>query len=102
MYHDLVQLADEVWLYPKDDNLEVDQPNVGAILLENQTILIDAGNSPRHARRIMSSLATIGAAPIDYLIHFGVCNENKMEFPSSVILLPFDWQNDEYETIFFN
>ena len=69
MYHDLIQLADEVWIYPKDDNLEVDQPNVGAIILENQTILIDAGNSPRHARRIMSSLATIGAAPIDYLIY---------------------------------
>jgi len=69
MYYDLIQLADEVWLYPKDDNLEVDQPNVGAIILEHQTILIDAGNSPRHARRIMSSLATIGAAPIDYLIY---------------------------------
>lgn len=69
MYHDLIEIAEGIWIYPKDDNLEVDQPNVGAILLEEQTILIDAGNSPRHARRIMSSLATIGAAPIDYLIY---------------------------------
>lgn len=69
MYQDLIQLADNVWLYPKDDNLEVDQPNVGAIILDSQTILIDAGNSPRHARQIMSALATIGAAPIDYLIY---------------------------------
>ena len=69
MYHDLIQLADNVWLYPRDDNLEVDQPNIGVIILEKQTILIDAGNSPRHARGIMSALASVGAPPIDYLIY---------------------------------
>lgn len=69
MYHDLIQLADNVWLYPRDEDLEVDQPNVGAVLLDNQSILIDAGNSPQHARGIMSALASIGAAPIDYLIY---------------------------------
>ena len=69
MYHDLIPLADNVWMYPRDENLEVDQPNIGVVILENQTILIDAGNSPRHARGIMSALASLGAPPIDYLIY---------------------------------
>lgn len=69
MYYDLIQLAENVWLYPRDENLEVDQPNVGAIILKNQTILIDAGNSPYHARQIMTALATVEAPPIDYLIY---------------------------------
>ena len=63
MYQDLVQLSDNVWLYPRDDNLEVEQPNIGAIILDNATILIDAGNSPRHARGIMSALASMDAPP---------------------------------------
>lgn len=69
MYQDLVQLSDNVWLYPRDDNLEVEQPNIGAIILDNATILIDAGNSPRHARGIMSALASMDAPPVDYLIY---------------------------------
>lgn len=69
MYHDLIQLAESVWLYPRDENLEVDQPNIGVVTAGNQTVLIDAGNSPRHARGIMSALASIGAPPIDYLIY---------------------------------
>jgi len=69
MYQDLIKLADNIWLYPRDENLEVDQPNIGAVILDKQTIMIDAGNSPHHARGIMSALATIGAPPVDYLIY---------------------------------
>lgn len=69
MYYDLIKLADNVWLYPRDEHLDVDQPNIGAVILDTQTIMIDAGNSPQHARGIMSALASVGAPPIDYLIY---------------------------------
>jgi len=69
MYQDLVQLADNVWFYPRDNNLEVDQPNIGAVILDDATLLIDAGNSPRHARGIMAALASMNAPPVDYLIY---------------------------------
>lgn len=69
MYQDLQKLADNVWLYPRGDNLEVEQPNVGAVILDDLTILIDAGNSPHHARGIMTALASLSAPPIDYLIY---------------------------------
>lgn len=69
MFQDLVQMTDNVWLYPRDENLNVEQPNIGVVTTDTQTVLIDAGNSPRHGRGIMRALATISAPPVDYLIY---------------------------------
>lgn len=65
---ELLQLTNRVWIYPHDpDPLKV-QPSVGVIMTSKQTILVDSGNSPRHARQILAALATIDAPPIDYVI----------------------------------
>jgi len=69
MYRELRQLADRVYIYPRDETPDVIQPNVGVIRLHEQTILIDAGNSPRHARRIMSAMNAINFAPVDTIIY---------------------------------
>ncbi len=67
----LVQLADNVWIFPRDpDPARVEsQPNVGIIVTEKHTILVDAGNSPRHARRIMIALDDIQAPSVYNIIY---------------------------------
>ena len=67
----LVQLADNVWIFPHDpDPIRAQtQPNVGIIVTEKHTILVDGGNSPRHARRIMIALDDIQAPSVYNIIY---------------------------------
>lgn len=64
MFRNLEQLTARVFVFPHDSV----QPNIGLIKLEKQTILIDAGNSPRHARQIMAAMSGMGFAPIQTVI----------------------------------
>ena len=52
----LVQVAQNVWIFPRDEDPYRYQPNVGIIVAGSHTILVGAGNSPRHARRVLLSL----------------------------------------------
>ncbi|NWG17459.1 MAG: MBL fold metallo-hydrolase [Chloroflexi bacterium] len=65
----LVRLTDQVWLYPRDPNPERMQPNVGVIVTGQETILVDAGNSPRVARRLLLALDEIHAPPVRAVIY---------------------------------
>lgn len=65
----LVQLANHVWLYPRDPEPDKVQPNVGVIITERQTVLVDAGNSPRQARRILLALDERRAPPVSSVIY---------------------------------
>lgn len=65
----LVQIAPNVYIFPRDENPERVQPNVGIIVAGRQTVLIDAGNSPRHARRIMIALDDIQAPPVRQIMY---------------------------------
>jgi glyoxylase-like metal-dependent hydrolase (beta-lactamase superfamily II) len=65
----LQQIADQVWLYPYDAAAEIPQPNVGVIITPSETVLVDAGNSPRHARQILYELNRQGAPPVKYVIY---------------------------------
>lgn len=65
----LIQLAHGVWLYPRDEDPDKVQPNVGVIIGEKQTVLVDAGNSPRVARRILLELDELRAPPVSYVIY---------------------------------
>jgi glyoxylase-like metal-dependent hydrolase (beta-lactamase superfamily II) len=63
----LLQLADNVWVFPPDSALT--QPSIGIIVTPRQTILVDAGNSPSHAERIVAALKGIQAPPVRYIIY---------------------------------
>lgn len=65
----LIQLANGVWLYPHDENPDKVQPNVGIIIGAKHTVLVDAGNSPRLARRILLELDELRAPPVSYVIY---------------------------------
>lgn len=64
MFRNLEQLTSRVYVFPHDTI----QPNIGLIRLPKQTILIDAGNSPRHARQISAAMSGMGFAPIQTII----------------------------------
>jgi glyoxylase-like metal-dependent hydrolase (beta-lactamase superfamily II) len=57
----LCQIAEHIWLFPTDKGADAVQPNVGIITTDGGTVLVDAGNSPRHARQITRALADLNA-----------------------------------------
>lgn len=65
----LQQVASNIWIFPRDEDANRVQPNVGIIVAGKHTVLIDAGNSPRHARRIMIALDDIQAPAVSYLVY---------------------------------
>lgn len=77
----LQQLSDHVWYFPPDKDSSKVQPAIGIICTQTQTVLVDAGNSPAHARRVMQALGQINAPPLSYIIYthhhwdhiFGAC-----------------------------
>jgi glyoxylase-like metal-dependent hydrolase (beta-lactamase superfamily II) len=69
MFRELETLAPRVYLFPRDDTPYTIQPNIGVLRLKNQTVLIDAGNSPRHARQIMAAMAGADFPSIETLIY---------------------------------
>lgn len=69
IFRELEPLADRIFLFPRDTTPDVIQPNIGVIRLRGQTLLIDAGNSLRHARQIRSAMAGGNFQPIDTIIY---------------------------------
>lgn len=65
----LVQITDNIWIFPRDEDESRVQPNVGLIVTKNHTVLVDSGNSPRHARRIMIALDDIQAPAVSHIIY---------------------------------
>lgn len=65
----LAQLADHTWLYPRDEDPNRIQPNVGIIITDNHTVLVDGGNSPRVTRRLLLALDELRAPPVNYVIY---------------------------------
>lgn len=81
MPESLQQLAENIWIFPRDRDASKVQPNVGVICTATQTVLIDSGNSPSHARRIQAALDAMQAPPVSHIIYthhhwdhtFGAC-----------------------------
>lgn len=67
MVNSLQQISEHVWLYPH--NAETVQPAVGAIVTGSGVVLIDAGNSPRHARWVQYALYDLDAPPVTHIIY---------------------------------
>ena len=61
-------IAPDIFIYPRDETPNVIQTNIGILRRDHETILIDAGNSPRHARQIITMVNTHGLPPINSII----------------------------------
>ncbi len=68
-FRDLQQLHERVWLFPKSDNPREFQPNIGLLQADDQTILIDSGNSPRHARQVLAEMVGTPLQPVNTVIY---------------------------------
>jgi glyoxylase-like metal-dependent hydrolase (beta-lactamase superfamily II) len=77
----LKQLSPNVWVFPAHPDDDKVQPAVGIIIGETETVLIDAGNTPRHAREIKTELERVKVPPVAQIIYthyhwdhvFGAC-----------------------------
>ncbi|MBZ0287640.1 MAG: MBL fold metallo-hydrolase [Anaerolineae bacterium] len=65
----LIQVAHNIWIFPRDEDPNRVQPNVGVIIAGGHTVLVDAGNSPRHARRVLLALDDVNAPPVSHVIY---------------------------------
>jgi glyoxylase-like metal-dependent hydrolase (beta-lactamase superfamily II) len=69
MQQKLVQLAESVWLWPHNPDPDVVQASVGVIVGDNETVLVDAGNSPRVARQIKDELKHVGFPAVSRIMY---------------------------------
>lgn len=65
----LIHIADHIRLFPTEGIAERVEPNIGVIQTAAGTVLVDAGNSPRHARRIAHALDEAGMPPVSHIIY---------------------------------
>lgn len=67
MPDELIQLTDNFWCFPCDNGKV--EATVGVVCTLTQTVLLDAGNSPNHARRVLRTLDALHAPPVRYVIY---------------------------------
>jgi glyoxylase-like metal-dependent hydrolase (beta-lactamase superfamily II) len=65
----LKQLTEHTWLYPHHPDPNAVQSSIGVIATRNETILVDAGNSPRLARHIKVELARCNLPPVSRILY---------------------------------
>jgi glyoxylase-like metal-dependent hydrolase (beta-lactamase superfamily II) len=65
----LKQISDRIWIDPPGGRNGEIRPTVGVIRAENQTVLVDPGNSPAHARRLKSEITRLGLPPVSIAIY---------------------------------
>ncbi len=61
----LEKISDRVYYMMNQE--ETDRPVLGVVIGNNSCLVIDAGNSPKHAREFQAELKTMGLPPIKYL-----------------------------------
>jgi len=61
----LEQISNSVFYMPADDR--TDRPLLGAIRGRDQTLIVDSGNSPAHARQFKQELKRVGLPPAGFL-----------------------------------
>jgi glyoxylase-like metal-dependent hydrolase (beta-lactamase superfamily II) len=72
MLDSLTQVTDSVWLWPPHPDLSRVQAAVGIVVGEGSSLVVDAGNSPRLARRVKEAMRAAGLPPASHLVptHF--------------------------------
>lgn len=64
----LIQVKDQVWIFPHHSDSHKIEPVIGVVLTSTGTVLIDAGNGPVQARELAEELERIAAPPVDTII----------------------------------
>jgi glyoxylase-like metal-dependent hydrolase (beta-lactamase superfamily II) len=65
----LTQLTEHIWFFPHDPDPNAVQSSIGVIATRNESLLIDAGNSPRLARQLKTELVRCHLPPISRIIY---------------------------------
>lgn len=65
----VVQLTEHTWLFPHDPDETAVQSSVGIIVSRNESLLVDAGHSPRLARKLKAELARRNFPPVSRIIY---------------------------------
>lgn len=65
----LKQLTEHAWLFPHDPDENAVQSCIGVITTGDESVMIDAGNSPRLARKIKTELTRNNLPPISRIIY---------------------------------
>jgi glyoxylase-like metal-dependent hydrolase (beta-lactamase superfamily II) len=64
----LEQLTEHTWLLPHHPDETAVQSSIGVISTQNESVLIDSGNSPRLARKIKTELTRYKLPPVSRII----------------------------------
>ena len=65
----LTQLTEHIWLLPHDPDPNAVQSSIGVIATRNQSLLVDAGNGPRLARKLKMELVRCHLPPVSRIIY---------------------------------
>lgn len=65
----LRHLAGRVWWYPHDEDHDNVQGGVAVIADDAGSVVVDAGNSPRAARRVQAAMEAAGLPPARHLVY---------------------------------
>lgn len=65
----LQHLAGRVWIHPHDPDPDAIRPSVAVIADERGSVLVDAGNSPEHARAVGMAIEAAGLPAPRWLVY---------------------------------
>lgn len=65
----LQHLTGRVWIYPHDPDPDAIRPSVAVIADDRGSVLVDAGNSPEHARAVGTAIAAAGLPAPKWLVY---------------------------------
>lgn len=69
MISPLTQLSEHVWLLPHNPDESAVQSSIGVVATRNECLLVDAGNSPRLARKLKTELVRCNLPPVTRIIY---------------------------------
>lgn len=65
----LKQLTEHIWLLPHDPDENAVQSSIGVVATQYESVLIDAGNGPRLARKLKTELSRNNLPPVSRIIY---------------------------------
>ena len=80
----LTQLSEHIWLLPHNPDANKVQSSIGVIATRSESLLVDAGNSPRLAQKLKTELVRCNLPPVSRIIYthhhwdhiYGACGFN--------------------------